>query len=378
MIALLLRDSTINTLIIHPQDRHRPGYIADLLGEDYSFTYVQFTGEQLDFEVAQDEVFRNFDTIGSTTTIPSALVIDECDRLSPEALENLLPYLIELIEHNPELMILLYARELPPILFNTEVFSGTTCVIQNTQLTQPHSTYPVVDVSGFGVGQVRVNGNPVDFGESKLSHEMFFYILENPVISRDTLIETIWSDTDKKSAVTVFHTVRNNLNTLLGFEFLKRMDSHYELTSEIVLHYDVYEYRSLLNDVTYNQSIYLVENYQTALELQRHPFMINARSAWVKDIRHALRMSQSDICMELAKHATSNDVALGLYSRSFRLNPYREDSAGAMMQIYLNENTPCEALYVYEVLAENLDTEYGIKPGSEIQKLKQIAEANCL
>lgn len=370
MTILSLTDSDIQILIVHPDDRYHRRYLAELM-QDTAFCCACLSGNQL-------EVDEALNLIADRDCLISAYVIDDCDCLSDTLLDDILPYLMAECDNYPP-MILLFSRELPPHLFSDEKYAAITRIIRDNQ----HLHYKIPDeqifleVTGFGLGRVRVNGREIDFAGSQLLHELFFYVLENPVFYRDHLLADFWSDSDKDSAIATFHKSRKELNALLGFTYLNRTGNHYELNTDIDLHYDVYEYRELLHRISYNKSTSLIEDYQAAFQLQHHDFLLNTHSARINELRRILRNNQSDICHTLATQAHTSDLAIGLYSQSFRLNPYREDSATAMMQLYLEENMPCDALNVYQVLADNLQAALGIKPGKTATQLKQKAEANC-
>lgn len=373
MPQLLDLNTNNRLLIIHPDDRLLRRYLSELIDEN-ALLYSRFLGTELDFDSAQDIVFADYTWLGDYETLPGAYILDEVDRLSPEAFNDLL---LCLIESDP-LAIVMFSRTLPPGLFEDDMLLDKIQMVSDTGITAPNSAdFPALEVSGFGIGRVRINGRDIQLIPGDLTHELFFYLLEHDVLSRDILLSEFWSDMDKESAVDNFHMTLKRLNQLLGLKILQLPGGHYRLNPNIAIQYDVQTFRDTLENTLMAHGESYQDAYETAYRLHHHDFLQGISSDWAIHRRNELRELQSDVCVSYAKMAIDSDTALGLYARAFHYNPYREDVADAMMTIYLDSGFPCDALTVYEALNDNIMRRNGIPPSRNLHNLMQEAKANC-
>ncbi len=367
-------ESDIRLLIVHPDDRKARRYLSELIA-NHSLLYSRFPGINLDFDDAEHIVFEQYHCIVNCDTFPDAYVLDECDRVSEEALNDLLPYLIQC----DPLTIIMFSRELPFVFLEDDVFSQHIQIVSDTDFfaTDEDTASYSLEVSGFGVGRARVNGRDIPFIPGDSVHQLFFYLLENHVLSREEILSQFWSQLDDASAITNFHMTLQRLNNLLGFRLMQLKGSHYRLNPAITLQYDVQVFRDTLQSIMYGNATTNLQAYENAYRLQHHAFLLGTEAGWAKTIRDELRELQSDVCYNLAKLATNPHRALGLYSLAFRYNPYREDIAHAIMTFYLNNALPCDALTVYDLIAGNLMQRFGITPAQNLRELMQQAKAQC-
>lgn len=212
MSILLNLDTDTRLLIVHPDDRLLRRYLSELI-RDNSLLYSRFPDANLDLDSAQDIVFSQYGSIGEIESFPDAYVLDECDRLSEDILADLLPYLIQC---NP-MAIIMFSRTVPIALFENDDFLQQTQIISDTGIiASDYAQLPILEVSGFGIGRVRVNGRDIQLSPGDLTHELFFYLLENNVLSRDEILTQFWADMDQYAAVVNFHMTLKRLNELLG------------------------------------------------------------------------------------------------------------------------------------------------------------------
>lgn len=63
---------------------------------------------------------------------------------------------------------------------------------------------PQLEVYSFGRGYVLVNGEPITNWDGALPRNLFFYFIDNPLLTRDQIFETFWPDLPIKEATNVF------------------------------------------------------------------------------------------------------------------------------------------------------------------------------
>lgn len=373
MLILPLEDTQIRYLVIDADNRAYRYYLSEIV-ENYHFAYLRFSGEKIEVEDASHQISSQYlsDNDMAQFTI---LVLDECDRLTQHSYEDL----FELLDNLWFSKVVLFTRK--PISILQEMANNSAIRYISTNESQALDSFdkqmPVLRVNAFGVGQAWLNGSEIDFSTYPLLHEFFFYTLAQGAVLRTDAIDEFWSEFNHKSAVSNFHVTRKNLDYLFGVEFLTYLGTHYELNPNIVLQYDVADYLHRLDDMSYDNSEVTDTTYREVYSLYQGDFLMSLKSEWVITLRDKLRKQQSEVCFVLGKAEHSPEQALGYYSQAFRLNPYREDIAEAMMLIYLERDLPCDALDVYNTLSHNLLNSSGIKPKETIKELTEQARVNC-
>lgn len=348
-------------------------YLSTIISKySYRFCYVRFSGNNLELEEAKNQFFDQYDLL-EENILPDILILDECDRLA----EHIQIDFFQLLEKFGIPKTILFSRQLLQSIIIDPELSPLTFVISESNVA-PSYNYetPVIDVSGFGVGQVRVNGFLIDLRKTPLIHKLFFYVLESESISREDVIQKFWSDVDEESAIKSFHANISNLNKLLGVEFLMYSHPlHSERNPNVILRYDVADYRSQLSSILHIDTGFTAI-YQDAYNLYQGDFLTSYDCDWIVALRDKLREQHSDVCYNLAQSGSTAKESLGYYAQSFRLKPYREDAVAKMMELYLDANLSNDAQAVYRVLENNLKEKFNILPNKNLRKLSAQAKAN--
>ncbi|MGB7338565.1 MAG: hypothetical protein WBC91_06720 [Phototrophicaceae bacterium] len=358
---------------LHPDFAYKSLYISDLMTH-YPIAYVKMYDQINTSQQALDWIDTSRQSISSTHNKQTVLILDEIDHLPPLIIADICLHFMNC----HEILILMIPRTLPDIAQFSNVLKQSLQIIIPTYPTTHTSSQHILNASGFGIGRATINACPIHFTPNEMIHDLFFYILEHKVVTRDQLLNQFWGHLDKQAAITNFHVTRQKLDERIGIQFLTSQTGYYQINPEIHINYDVDTYRAIMRDLVYNNADDVqYEQYQNAYDLYRATYLFNTSASWTMPIRDSLSLMQADVCYQLALMHPPTLDSIGLLSQAFRLNPYREDITHAMMTIYLAANLPCDAVIVYESLAENLQNRGEITPSDTLAELMKVAQKKC-
>jgi two-component SAPR family response regulator len=322
---------------------------------------------------------------------PFVFYIDEFDRLPFD--ENVAIFFRDLLDQIPEhVQIALSSRMLAHQPWYDYVAKGQAIVLG----TERHKddvifrvedrVKPQLEVYAFGRGYVLVNGEPITNWDGALPRNMFFFFIDNPLVTRDQIFETFWPDLPIKEATNVFHVTKRKVSERIG---LKLGDpSSYELTQygsgfytpsdKLVRHYDVQDFeaaadRALLTMDEREEVILL----SRAVDLYKGPFLQGLEMKWMLERRAKLRTlyGQTLVSMgRIAERRGEQEKALGLYVRSLKETPEREDIHRKVMTLYLNVGMVEDARNQYLTLVQHLKETLNMEPSRDTRNIYAMIE----
>jgi DNA-binding SARP family transcriptional activator len=362
-------------IIVAPTYRQKPQLLAQFLNLAAS-GYVRFEGANLNTDDMLTQivsVYIDWDVLQDL----SYLILDECDRSIPVEFDSLLhKLLLEL----PNTYIVVLSRRLPNIIYDSAARKLIHTIPKNSVGSLPpiDNAYVSLEVEAFGSGRVAVNGRDISDWKGYQFKEIFFFMIENPQVSRHVISNTFWSHLDIKAAMNVFHVVKRQLHKLLGFRLIEHVNGVYRLSHQINLNYDVARFSQLIEDgIAAQDESMLTQAYQMC----RYDFLQESEAMWVRNRRQEIYTQYAEAILQLANIKAANgyaDVALKLYRQLRLLLPHREDIAKRLMSFYMERGEPEFALQIYHEIADYLVREVALEPTSDLKKLGEAAQLQIL
>ena len=218
---------------------------------------------------------------------------------------------------------------------------------------------------------------------------LFAYLAlqRNCQVSRDALIEALWSDLDRESALhnlnTTVYSLRRSLEPSLrrGAEsrFVLYSSGRYRLAGNPRVWLDVSQFElSVTRARRLDRVVESVSHYETALELYRGDLLadLGADHVWCAPERERLRQLYLSALEDLAAIHESDgryDDASCLYMRALAADPCRESACRHLMELCLRRGDPAAAVAHYLRLAESQERELGLRPSPETRRLFDVA-----
>ena len=175
-----------------------------------------------------------------------------------------------------------------------------------------------------------VNGQPVTNWDGALPRNLYFYFIDNPLVTRDQIFETFWPDLPVKEATNVFHVTKRKISERIGmkieepgsYELTQYGSGFYTPSDKLVRHYDVHDFeaaveRALLT-MDEREEILLLSR---AIDLYRAPFLQGIEMRWMIARRDRLKTLYGQALISLARIAKrrgEKEKALGLFVRSLK------------------------------------------------------------
>jgi two-component SAPR family response regulator len=314
------------------------------------------------------------------------LYLDDLDQAAFEDdLNQFMEGLVNAV--SDKVRIAVSARMLPRQPWAKWVESGVATVIgiesrrNNLTLSVDAQERPQLEAYAFGKGTVLVNGKPITSWEGTLPRNLTFFLIDNPLVTRDEIFEAFWPDLEVRDATNVFHVTKRKVNERIS----SRIDGEYELTQytsgfyvasdRIVRHYDVQEFTEAVEMALIatdeNKEMQL---YHRAIDLYRAPFLQTIEAAWAVARREELRRMFAVALANMGRiynRKGDKHRALHYLARAAKEAPEREDVHQEVIELYRSFNMNAEAQRQLEFLFKELKSR-SLKPS---QKSIALSEA---
>ena len=200
-------------------------------------------------------------------------------------------------------------------------------------------------------------------------------------VSKDTIIDTFWGESDFGSVEKNFHpTISHirkalNSNQPLKQNFLLYRDGDYQLNPEFSYQIDTEEFDRLVAEGDAarrsRDSEAFVKAYETAAALYRGEFMQGSYDEWAEEQRSYYReqyLRLLEILAQSAQKAEEWSRSLSIAQRILREDPFREDVHCVMMRAHAAQGNRVAVREQYETLRKLLRKELGVEPSAETQR----------
>ena len=243
-------------------------------------------------------------------------------------------------------------------------------------------TIPVLKIHLFGTMQVLRNGQPITDFASRKAEALLAYLLLNPQPHpRETLADLLWDDRTQKQALGNLRVLLSNLRKLLpDLLRIERQSVQFNTNFPFVLDTNVVQAALALLDkapLTEETAVSL----QNALENYRGPllavfYLRDARrfEEWLLVARERWQQMALRGLHQLALHQFSfGDLPAAARSanRLVELDPLRERSQQLLLRVLARQGHSNLALQQYQQFADLLQTELGVPPAPETERLYQ-------
>jgi DNA-binding SARP family transcriptional activator len=317
---------------------------------------------------------------------PAVLYLDEIDRTPYDAaFERFARALVDALADDSQIVCcgrtLTYTPWYAYVAAGRAVVLGAECRKDDVIFTVTPKPRPQLEVYALGQGYALVNGRPVTNWDGALPHNLFFYFIDHPLVTRDTVFETFWPELSVKEATNVFHVTKRKISERISakvgsghnYELTQYSSGFYVPGDTITRHYDVGDFTGALE-----RALTAADDAQEeallarAIALYRAPFAETITMPWAVQRRDQLRQSYAQALISMGRlHRRRGDAqrALGFFARALKETPEREDVHRDVMNLYLKLEMPNEALRQYRALEHLLDEQLRISPARESREL---------
>lgn len=331
--------------------------------------------------------------LGAVKAAHITLYIDELDRLPFDAeFEKFIDTLVGALPKNSQLVLnsrlLTHQPWYDLIERGDAIVLGTERRKDDGIFTLEKKVRPQLEVYALGRGYTIVNGQQVDNWDGALPRNLFFFFMDRPLVTRNEIFETFWSELPIKEATNVFHVTKRKISERIGlkidpsntYELTHYAGGFYTPADKLTRHYDVFDFqadveRAMISADEDEEEALL----RRAVEYYKSPYLQDTDMPWIVQRREQLRLLNSQALISLGriyKRRGDREQALGFFTRSLAHTPEREDIHREVMNIYLKLGRKQDAQWQYKQLAETLRTTYNINPSRETQDLHRMIDAS--
>ncbi|MBE2271048.1 MAG: hypothetical protein IAE80_22620 [Anaerolinea sp.] len=322
---------------------------------------------------------------------PVTLFIDELDRVGMDAdfnqfIKAVVPAMPSHAQIAFSSRLLMYQPWYDMVARGDALVLGTEQRRDDLMFTVENMPKPQLEVYAFGRGHALVNGQPISNWDGALPRNLFFFFMDNPLVTRDEIFETFWPELSVKEATNVFHVTKRKITERISMKIpdggnyeLTQYNSGFYMPSEkLVRHYDVGDFQDTVEKALVANS----EREETALlmraiDIYRAPFLQTVEMPWVQERRDTLRQLYSQALIQMGRiwsKRGDDHRSLGFYTRALKETPEREDIHRQVMGLYFKMGLSDDAKMQYKRLREILTTRFGIEPSRETQELLATIE----
>lgn len=363
-------------IIAHPNWSAPHILLHMLLGEART-AYIRFDDTNLDVHKLRTAPWQSIqDQVAEDLLTTRYVILDECDRLEPEILEHLL---VSLLGESDRLRVVVFSRVFPAVVRLNNYLRSVAQLVPVERRLMLHdylhweSSNTLLEVHALGGGQVLVNGRPIVVWDGELPRNLFFYLVDRGMTTRNQIFEAFWPDLSVKEATNVFHVTKRKISEILGVDLTLYWSGYYRISPHIELSYDV----ALFSEVAQESA---VASDPRALQLLREAIWLHdgrflatlSHIRWVAERQRELSQVYAETLVSLGKLlelSGREHEALFCYTRALSTNRHREDLAGSIMRLYESKGMYSDALATYEIVEREIETLLSISPAGWLQDL---------
>ena len=320
------------------------------------------------------------------------LFIDEFDRVAPGPdLTAFIDAMVDGLNDNRQIAfssrLLTYQPWYDKVASGVAVVLGTEYRKNDVMFTLEDEIKPQLEIYGFGRGHALVNGHEITNWDGALPRNLFFYFIDNPLVTRDDIFETFWPSLSVKEATNVFHVTKRKISERItmkvpeegNFELTQYTSGFYMPSDKIVRHYDVIDFQEAVERATTSLDPREEESlYRRAIDLYKAPYLETVNMPWVDERRDHMQQLYTQALVGLGRICRDRgdrEEALGYFSRTLKEAPEREDIHREVMRLYIHMGMPDDARRQYHYLEHTLNDMYKIKPAQETRDLFESLSA---
>jgi two-component SAPR family response regulator len=317
---------------------------------------------------------------------PITLFIDELDRVAfDDKFNTFITALVNGIANNVQIAVssrlLTYETWRQIVADGVAVVLGTEYHRNDIMFTIEEEPQPQLAVYASGRGHVVVNGSEIATWAGALPRNLFFYFIDNPLVTRDDIFRTFWPALSVKEATNVYHVTKRKISERISlkvgdednYELTQYSSGFYMPSNKIVRHYDMGNFQSAVERAIVTHDDKEKERlYRRAIDLYKAPFLETISMPWVEERREQLKRLYSQALVGMGRVAAKqnqHEESLGYFTRALRETPEREDVHRDVMTIYIQRGMTDDARNQYQYLKQFLKDEFRIAPCKESREL---------
>ncbi|MDX1990785.1 MAG: bacterial transcriptional activator domain-containing protein [bacterium] len=342
------------------------------------------TAEGLGAALAEDLVtYRKTRARGESQL---TLFIDEFDRVPHDsnfdtfihALVNALPADVQLVVSS---RLLNHQPWYDMVASGTAVVLGTEHRKNDVMFTVEEKPKPQLEIYALGRGHALVNGQEIANWDGALPRNLFFYFIDNPLVTRDDIFSTFWPNLTIKEATNVFHVTKRKISERItmkveengNYELTQYASGFYMPSDKVVRHYDAGDFQEAVEraQITHDDREAEVL-YRRAVDLYKAPFLETIHMPWVDARREHLRQLYAHALVGMGRihqRRGENHEALGYFVRTLKESPEREDIHREVISLYIQFGAYDDARNQYNHLKQILDEKFGLPPSPDTDTL---------
>ncbi|MBI3944261.1 MAG: hypothetical protein HY326_14680 [Chloroflexi bacterium] len=232
-------------------------------------------------------------------------------------------------------------------------------------------------VRAFGRAEVEVDGQQVSKADwdSMATKELFYFFLHHPRgLRKEQVLEQFWPDSDPDKANNSFHSANYRLRKALFDRIVLYEDGWYVINRQAIVGYDIWEFEVLMAEAQSGNlsADACAERYQKAVTLYQGDFLEEFYSDWCANRREDLERQYLVALEWLGDYqvCTGNvSGALEYYRSIVARDSYREDIHVKIMEGHLALGDRASAMRQYQILADTLQKDLGIRPMPQTEDL---------
>ena len=318
----------------------------------------------------------------------AVLFLDELDRVPQDAeFRSFMTALVDNLPANVQLAVnsrlLTYEPWINWVNSDQAVVLGTAHRSNNLMFTKEATPKPQLEVYAFGRGHAISNGREIRSWDGALPRNLFFYFVDNPVVTRDQIFDIFWPKLSIKDATNVFHVTKRKITERISmhvddehnYELTNYSSGFYVPSDKVVRHYDVADFEHAMEGALMSNNLHEQEVlFRHAVDIYKAPFLHTIKLAWVDARRKQLQTMYAEALIGLANLQAGRgewERALGSYARVLRESPQREDIHRKVIEMYINLGRVEDARQQYSLLERMLKRKLGVAPSDETRALLQ-------
>ncbi|MEG0258328.1 MAG: response regulator [Lysinibacillus sp.] len=234
---------------------------------------------------------------------------------------------------------------------------------------------PSLKIKCFGGFTVYHNDKIINWRTVK-TKELFAFLFSNLYnqVHRDTILNTIWAETEHQKARVQLHTTISYLRTILnsiGYDNVVRYANGSYILQLEDFESDVLVLEQLLQSIKEHDELNM-DKVESFIQEYSGSYMDNMDYSWVA-IKASFFNNQFAILLDylVVKYSATRDLKKREETLllTLQLNPYSDQTLQKLMQHYIEADNRTEAVKVFLVFQKNLLTDLGILPDLETMAL---------
>lgn len=366
----------IRLIIAHP-NWSAPHILLLMLLDEARTAYFRFDDTNLDAHELHYALRHSIqDQVEEGISTARYVILDECDRLKPEVLE---PLLISILGESDTLRVVVFSRIFPDVVLKNDHLRSVAQLLPVERRLMLHdylhweSPNTLLEVHALGGGQVLVNGRPIVIWDGELPRNLFFYLVDRGMTTRNQIFEAFWPELSVKEATNVFHVTKRKISEILGVDLTSYWSGYYRISPDIDLSYDVALFSELAQESAVASDPRAVQLLREAIWLHDGRFLATlSHVRWVAERQTELSQVYAETLVSLGKllELGGHDYdALFCYTRALSANRHREDLAGSIIRLYESKGMYNDALAMYSTVEREIESLLGISPAGWLQEL---------